>query len=175
MSNLLPPNSTRLEKALATKADRINQIPVTFAAMHDTATCPAVYLPWLAWEKRVEFWDDSWSDLEQRQAIAASKTFNQTRGTADALTSAIGQFTPIYQLQAWHALLPKGMPFSFTVQLPEDRTYSIDDIQILHAAIDIAKSARDVYSLQARIQTDSTVLVAGATRDGQHAHLSTLD
>lgn len=175
MSKLLPPNSTRLEKSLAKQADRITAIPVGIAALHHVDSCPVPYLPWLAWSLRVEFWDATGSEAEKRQAIRDGRHFNLSRGTADALNYALQQVTPAYQLLAWHQLTPKGMPFTFTVQLPEDQLYSINDIQSIHAAVDTAKSARDLYSVQARIFTDSTVVVAGAAREGQRVRLSTLD
>lgn len=175
MSKLLPPNSTPLEKALAAQADRITAIPIGIAALHRIDTCPAAYLPWLAWSLRVEFWDSNWSVAQKRQVMADSKAVNQAKGTSYALTYALNQVTSSYQLIAWHQLMPQGTPFTFTVQLPEAQLYSIDEIQTIHAAIDTAKSARDVYSVQARVRTTSTALVAGAAREGQHAHLSTLD
>ena len=175
MSKLLPPNSTRLEKSVATQADRIIAISVGFAAMHHVDSCPVPYLPWLAWSLRVDFWDADGTDQQKRQAIRDGRTFNLSRGTADALNYALQQVTPAYQLLAWHQLTPKGMPFTFTVQLPEAQFYSINDIQTIHAAVDTAKSARDLYSVQARIFTDSTVVVAGAAREGQRVRLSTLD
>ncbi|MEC7120335.1 MAG: phage tail protein I [Pseudomonadota bacterium] len=175
MSNLLPPNSTKLEKALAKQADRITAIPVGIAALHHVDHCPVPYLPWLAWSLRVEFWDANGSEAQKRQAIWDGRTFNLSRGTANALHYALQQVTPTYQLLAWHQLTPKGMPFTFTVQLPQTQLYSINDIQTIHTAVNAAKSARDLYSVQARIFTDSTVAVAGAAREGQRVRLSTLD
>jgi phage tail P2-like protein len=175
MSKLLPPNATPLETALAAQADRINQIAVTFVAMHHIDTCPAPYLPWLAWANRVDFWQADWTDQQKRAAIAESKTFNQARGTSHALTYALAHVTANAQLVAWHQLQPKGMPFTFTVQLPPEQLYAIDELQTIHTAIDSAKSARDVYGVQARVRAAGSFFVAGATREGQRVSLSTLD
>lgn len=173
--NLLPPNATRLERNVAQLSVSVTNLPVAIVDLQRVAACPAPFLPWLAWSLRVDFWDADGTDQQKRQAIRDGRTFNLSRGTVDALNYALQQVTPAYQLLAWHQLTPKGMPFTFTVQLPEAQFYSINDIQTIHAAVDTAKSARDLYSVQARIFTDSTVVVAGAAREGQRVRLSTLD
>ena len=52
---LLPPNATKLEKAIAGPTGRIdNAIPVPIDKLLNADECPAAYLPWLAWHMSLD-------------------------------------------------------------------------------------------------------------------------
>lgn len=176
-SSLLPPNATGLEKALALLGLRATALPVPFLSLHRVDDCPAPYLPWLAWAKRVEYWDSQWSVEQKRQAIRAARTFNQQRGTRASIHTLLGQVlgqTP-YQLLAWHQLNPKGQPFTFTVRLEPTDALSIEQLAQIHSAVDATKSARDLYGVQARVQQQSIFFTAGVAKEGQRVRITTGD
>jgi phage tail P2-like protein len=54
--DLLPPNATALDSALATATD-IDLPTSGLRGIGASATCPAPALPWLAWERSVENFD----------------------------------------------------------------------------------------------------------------------
>ena len=175
MSNVLPKNASKLEKQLAELSARIAKIAVPFVAMQHVEDCPAPFLPWLAWSKRVDFWSSAWSDRQKRQAIADSKIYNQRRGTEYSLNIALSQVAASYQIKAWHELNPKGTPYSFSVQLPTSQPLTIEQAEAILVAIDSAKSARDVYSVRATIKTQATTYAAGAAKQGQRVRMSSID
>ena len=175
--NLLPPNATRLERNVAQLSVSVTNLPVAIVDLQRVAACPVPFLPWLAWARRVEYWDAAWSDSQKRQVIADARLFNQQRGTRSSISSLLSQMLPTvnYQLIAWHELSPKGVPFSFVVEVDPAQQISIEQAQRIHTAVDATKSARDLYSVAARIGlgSDSRVFTAGATRESHRVSMST--
>lgn len=175
--SLLPPNATALEKSLALLALRVTALPIPFLSLHRVDNCPATYLPWLAWARRVEYWNPDWSISQKRMAIASARTFNQQRGTRASMQTLLAQVidNKPYTLVAWHELTPKGQPFTFSVRLDPTDPLSIEQLAQIHSAVDATKSARDLYGVQARVQQQSTFFTAGAAIEGQRVSISTGD
>lgn len=70
---LLPANATPLERALAVVVTELLEavaIPVRLLRSADHA--PEAWLPWLAWERHVDTWLDSWPMALRRDAIRDS-------------------------------------------------------------------------------------------------------
>lgn len=169
--SLLPPNSTKLEKELEKVGQVISDIPVPFVELSRIDDCPDPYLPWLAWENRVEYWNPSWSIEQKRNAIHSAKNFNAGRGSKASLKALIDTVTTQYQLVAWHETTPKGTPYSFVVQVQNELT--LDELSQLHTAIDSTKSQRDLYSVQAKVKTIGQITVVGVCHYGETVYMST--
>jgi len=89
MSELLPPNSTELERALAaTLADGI-PMDAPVRTLWDPWQCPLSFLPWLAWAVGVEEWDAHWPEQVQRAVVAATPEIRRHRGTVWAVREAL--------------------------------------------------------------------------------------
>lgn len=173
MSNsLLPKNSTKLEQALDTQTQRIDALPVNFADVIDAEHCPLAFLPWLAWSRRVEYWDGQWSDTKKRDVIKDARAFNAQRGTKTTLTQAMDNLGIGHSLLAWHELYPKGTPYTFTVKITSGRV-SVQQQQEIYTALDSVKSARDQFSIDASVVNTVQFFVAGATRTGNTTYIST--
>lgn len=172
MFDILPPNSTPLEKNVAVLAQRITAIPVPFAPLFDYVTCPEPFIPWLAWSLNVEYWKPDWSLAKKRTACAESRDFNAQRGTKAALHYALDQLEMPYELKLWHELTPRGQPFTFTVRLPS-RPLTIGELEAVTFYIDPAKSARDLYGIEATVISTARVNVAGAVHSGERIFLAT--
>jgi phage tail P2-like protein len=81
---------TPLEKQLErTSGAAVEALPVPVRALHDPAVCPAPLLPWLAWERSVDYWRDDWSEQTKRDVIAASVAVHRKKGTLAAVRQAI--------------------------------------------------------------------------------------
>lgn len=85
----LPPTSGRAEHALATAALSWSDIDIPIRHLSNPATCPAAFLPWLAWALSVDEWSPDWTEQTQRAAIAASIGVHRRKGTVAALRAAI--------------------------------------------------------------------------------------
>lgn len=175
MFSLLPPNATALEKNAEQLGERLSALPVPFLSLHRVDQCPAVFLPWLAWDQRVAFWRPEWPEANKRAVIAAAPDFNAQRGTQPALQGMLNNLLDNYQLIAWHQQTPKNMPFTFIVKVPQPAELNLDQLTQIHNAIDIVKSQRDHYAIESTVRIDTDVYVAGMLVFGESIFLSTPD
>lgn len=89
MINLLPPNASTLERAIAATGAGIDTLPVAVRDVWNPATCPAALLPWLAWALAVDEWDETWSEAAKRTVIADAIQVHRHRGTVWSLKKSL--------------------------------------------------------------------------------------
>jgi len=87
--NLLPPNATPAERALASAGARVSDVPVPVADLWDPWSCPADLLPWLAWALSVDEWDPQWPEATRREVVARSIELHRHKGTVWAVRRAL--------------------------------------------------------------------------------------
>ena len=173
VETLLPPSSSALEKALEQLGLKISALPVPFVQLHRIDNCSERFLPWLAWEHRVEYWNPNWNEADKRAAIVAATDFNAQRGTRASLQSLLNTVITDYQLIPWHQFNPKGTPYTFVVQVPQQVILTIEQLVQIYTAVDATKSQRDLYAVNASVKTDGNMIVAGAAYFGETVTLST--
>lgn len=84
MANLLPPNSTPLERALALACEPTAS-PDVLRTLWNPDSCPIELLPWLAWSLSIKEWDDAWPEERKRARIAEAFTIAKTEGTVASI------------------------------------------------------------------------------------------
>jgi phage tail P2-like protein len=89
MTQLLPINSTGTELALEATTARIGAVPVPNADLWNPATCPATFLPWLAYALSVDDWEPTWIEETKRAVIAAAIEIHRRTGTIAAIRAAL--------------------------------------------------------------------------------------
>ncbi len=122
MSDLLPPNATELERAIAEAAGDIQNVPVTIREVWDPDTCPTSVLPWLAWAFSVEDWDEDWTEQQKRESIRTAIEVQQHKGTIGAVRQALGSLGIDLRIQEWFNQLPAGDPYTFRIWLESEQT-----------------------------------------------------
>lgn len=105
--HLLPPNSTPLERALSGPTGRLTAIPVKIAEVFNWQTCPTEFLPWLAFEHGVDFWDNDWSEGRKREIIRDSVAMHRSKGTLRGAK----WFCSYADAQVTRAIVPPQSPF----------------------------------------------------------------
>lgn len=85
---LLPPNSTRLERALAGAMSRMEHGQLV-KTLWNAESCPMEFLPWLAWALSVDDWDENWSEERKRRAIKEARRIHEHKGTLGAVRRAL--------------------------------------------------------------------------------------
>lgn len=118
MADLLPPNSTPLERALAGATARIDSIPVDVSTLWDPWTCPIALLPWLAWSFSVDGWDPEWTEAEKRGAVAGAIELQRHKGTRWSVEQVLASFDDLIQLVEWFEASPRLDPHVFEIRLP---------------------------------------------------------
>lgn len=139
---LLPPNATRLEKAMANAIAEVLTIDVPIEHLLDPDRCPPEFLPWLAWSLSVDTWDDSWAELTKRAVIRQSVAVHRRKGTIGAVRAALaaaGHPTAIIQEQ-WGQQLDGSWPLDGSVTLEGQENWA-DYRVILTRPVSVSEAA----------------------------------
>lgn len=90
MPDLLPPNATALERALAgAGVDLIAALEVPVRDLWSPERCPAALLPWLAWALSVDVWRGGWTEARKRQACANALRQHRSKGSVASVRRAL--------------------------------------------------------------------------------------
>ncbi len=116
--DLLPPNATTFERAMAATAVRVTAIDTPIAALMDPAALPANLLPFLAWHLSVDRWEVDWSEATKRTAIADAIAAQRRKGTPASVEAVLASFDGLLELVEWHQTAPRGTPHTFEIRLP---------------------------------------------------------
>lgn len=86
--SLLPPATTPLERAIEQTQARFSP-PLRIPALWNADTCPASFLPYLAWSMSVDEWDHGWGVEKKRAVIREARIIHQQKGTPAAIRRAL--------------------------------------------------------------------------------------
>lgn len=125
--NLLPPNSSPLERAFdALEVATLAELPVPVADVWSPVNCPAALLPWLGWGLSIDIWDSEWSESERRTAIASAIDDQRRKGTRAAVRRALDRIDPLIDITEWFEDPANLEPYTFRLDLPDRNTSTID-------------------------------------------------
>lgn len=122
MSDLLPPNSTPAERALAEAVSRLGDVPVKIREVWDADSIPLPLLPWLAWAYSVDEWDSAWLETQARDTVKSALRIQRQKGTVGAVRRALGALGLPARVQEWFSQTPAGAPYTFRLLLDVDQT-----------------------------------------------------
>lgn len=116
MKSLLPPNSTELERNLTEVCKDAFDLP-SIRVLKDIDEVPAQFLPFLAYQKSVDYWDDNWQEPLKRDVIKTSKEQHRIKGTVAAIKRALEPFGYEVKLIEWFKVEPNLKPGTFNLEL----------------------------------------------------------
>lgn len=168
MSELLPPNSTALERAVALVGAAATDLPVILRSLWNPETCPVELLPWLAWAWSVDDWSDAWSERQQRDTIKASFAVHRIKGTIGAVRTAVAALGFPVRVQEWFNQTPAGAPYTFRLLLDvEQETLLQADLERILQVVMSAKNLRSqLETVLLTVNSRATLTVAAATGVG---------
>lgn len=141
MKSLLPPNSTELERNIAESGKDIFDLP-SIRVIKDIDKIPAQLLPFIAWQRSVDYWDDSWQDSLKRKVIQESKNQHKLKGTAAAIKRALQPFGYEVKLVEWFQASPQLKPGTFNIELDLiGKILSVEVFNEVYRLVSDAKSA----------------------------------
>lgn len=157
-SQLLPQNSTPLEKAMLTaELARLSLYkPEIVQTIWDPWTCPLPLLPFLAWSLSVDVWDNSWSEERKRRAVAASPEIHRRKGTRLAVEKALDVLDIESVVKEWWEEVPEARRGTFRLDLIYRNGSPAFDAEIQTQAIAAAQAAKP----KSRTMTTRLVLEA---------------
>lgn len=166
--SLLPPNSTRLERAVEGADAQLTGIPMVHHTLWNPWTCPAEFLPFLAWTVSVDTWSSEWPEHIQRSRIASSFQIQRHKGTAQSIADVVASFGGQVQIREWWELDPPGPPHTFELLLTlsgqsgQEATAAFID-QVM-AAVNRAKPVRSHFTFTQGINVEGAIGVLGVAR-----------
>lgn len=162
MTDLLPYNATKAERALSEAIARLSDVPIRVRDVWNPETCPAALLPWLAWAFSVDEWDPAWTEQQKRAAIAASVEVHRRKGTAGAVRRAVESLGLGAEFSEWfdHG----GDPYTFRL-LIEASQYQLRHASLLRLieVVEATKNLRSHYEIVLRTRSRAGESVLGAT------------
>lgn len=151
--NLLPPNTTALERAFeAAIHRRIDAIPVPIRDVLNPATCPVHLLDFLAWTHSLDVWDDGWAEDHKRAAIDAAFRVHRHKGTIGSVRRALAALKIGLEIREWFET--GSAPGTFAIDAFADNIFAAGFginpalLAMIAAHIDTIKPARAHYSLR---------------------------
>lgn len=140
---LLPPNATPQEIALAGAVSRISNIPLPIRDLRRSDTCPEALLPWLAWTFSLDEWSADWTPEQKRASIANSVFLHRHKGTIGAVRGALAALGVGARVQEWFNQTPRGAPYTYKLLLDVDQVgIGRDDVLGVDAVVNSAKNLR---------------------------------
>ncbi|EGU31580.1 bacteriophage tail protein I [Vibrio ichthyoenteri ATCC 700023] len=76
------------------------------------------FLPWLAWQWRAEFWDDSWPIEKRRAVVKEALLLFRYKGTPWAISRAMSLLNFDASVLEWHQI-PEGINGTFSIFLTQ--------------------------------------------------------
>ncbi|WEI04089.1 phage tail protein I [Acinetobacter johnsonii] len=105
MNSLLPPNASELERKITQVGKAAFDLP-SIRVIKDIDDVPSQFLPFIAWQKSVDYWDESWQDSLKRNVIKNSREQHRIKGTAAAIKRALEPFGYEVKLIEWFQAVP---------------------------------------------------------------------
>lgn len=166
-TSLLPPNSTRLERAVERADAQLSGVPMVHDTLWNPWNCPAEFLPFLAWSVSVDTWDSDWPERIKRARIASSFQIQRHKGTAQSIADLVASFGGQVQIREWWQSTPQGQPHTFdlflTISGDGGQDSSAEFVHQIVDAVNRTKPVRSHFTFTQGIQADSEVgTVAGA-------------
>lgn len=176
MSELLPPSSTPLERALAGTVAKVSTLPTPARDLWNPDTCPVELLPWLAWAFSLDDWDVTWTESQQRAAVKASYSVHRYKGTIgsvkDAL-QALGLGLGV-QVQEWFNQIPAGDPYTYKLLLEVNQYgVSLAQLETIQAVVENAKNLRShMTTLDLTVASNAKVYIGAVAMSGNEIAFS---
>jgi phage tail P2-like protein len=163
--NLLPPNSTRTERALEQAMARIGEADVPIRHLWNPDTCPAHLLPWLAWAFSVDVWDSTAPEETKREIIRQSVEVHRRKGTVGAVKRALAAAGAPAEIVEWWQDGAAAHTFKVRVDvarlIARGKTFNAALVAGIADGVDATKPVRSHYSILAFFGIEAEVY-AGA-------------
>jgi len=163
---ILPPNSTRLERNLATAGADIELVDATVIVQVTRAdVAPVKFLPYLAWEVSVDRWSEDWPEETKRKVISESFYVHKRKGTIASLRRVVEPFGYLLKVIEWFQEDPPGPRGTFRLDIGVNDAGITEEIYAeLERLIEVTKPlSRHMLGLNITLLSRGTAYIAGAT------------
>lgn len=165
---LLPGNSTLLERQAAQALAQIQRVPIPLRQLCNPDTCPLEILPYLAWAFSVDRWDSKWTEAAKRSAIRSSHFIHSRKGTIGALRRVVEPLGYLIEVLEWWQTNPLGVPGTFAIKVGVLETGITEEMYLeLTWLIDDAKPlTRHMTGLAISLESTGKMFIGACVYEG---------
>ncbi|WP_269490745.1 phage tail protein I [Acinetobacter baumannii] len=163
--NLLPPNTTQLEKKLTDAASNALLLNGDLSSLIRIDDAPSDFLSILAWQFSVDRWQEDWTDDVKREQIKNSIKVHRHKGTNYALRKIVESFGYSLTIHEWWQESPTNAPgtFQITVETNEkalsERTYKTL-VELIHDAKPLTRELKGIEINVINVEGETNVAAA---------------
>ena len=140
---LLPINSSEFEKSLDKISMAISNLPIDIKKINNPDICPPDFLPFLAWQYSVEYWDSDWPVKFKRNIVKSAIKIHQHKGTVGAMNDALGTLDYETKITQWFEKPINLEPYTFAIDVAlKNQGIDTKTLKNIHALINMAKNER---------------------------------
>lgn len=167
---LLPPNATKIEQALAAIIqEQFDKLPMNVKReLWNPDKCPVHLLPWLAWTFGLESWDNTWSESIKRARIREAIPIAKSKGTLGSIRRLLKSYGGNIAIREWWQTEPKGEPHTFEIVLTlsgnDGEAATAEFITSVMRDIDRTKPVRSHYTATQGVQFNQKISAYGFMR-----------
>jgi phage tail P2-like protein len=176
LASLLPPNATRLEKALQIASKRLDDIEVHLRRLWSPDECPEGHLPWLAWSLSLDGWSTDWPISIKRNRVRRAIQIARRKGTVESVRGVVESFGGGVAIREWWQQEPRGEPFTFDLVLTLSGAggmpITAQFIDAVIGEVHRAKPARSHFTFTQGLAASSMIGVCTRGRPAIYARLS---
>lgn len=164
--SLLPPGSSALERRLAQACSGISDLSVPLRELWNPATCPASFLPYLAWAFSVDRWDESWSEVVKRQVVQDAFYIHQHKGTISAIRRVVEPFGFLIRVIEWWNNNEAPGTFRLDIGVQEQGITEDTYLELERLISDAKPCSRHMLGMSINLQSGGQCFVGAASYDG---------
>lgn len=169
MADLLPANSSPLERAAARALADIQAHPSMLRRLWNPDTCPATLLPYLAWSLSIDRWDTDWSEEVKRNVVRSAFYVHQRKGTIAALRRVVEPLGYLLRVKEWWQHTPPKAPGTFALRIGVLETGITDEMyhELTRLVDDARPVSRHIDGLDLLGETRGQSHIAVSVQDGE--------
>ena len=114
----LIPHASALERALELSAAQgLATIDTDLTQYLDPQRCPLAFLPLLAFERHIYYWDEDWSEDEKRTILAGAPARSRALGATDVMHAYVADVGATLTLLEWWESGANDVPFTAEAEI----------------------------------------------------------
>ena len=170
MSNLLPPNSTQLERNVCEATAQATNLDVNIKTIATLKNTPKDFLPLIAWQNSVDRWNRDWSEKQKIAQIKASFQIHQKKGTVAALKEITKAFGYSLTVTEWWQEQPTNTPGTFQITIDTEGNELTESgyntlVSLLNDAKPLTRELKGIELNVVSVRGDSNVACAHYSGD----------
>lgn len=163
---LLPPASSALERRLAEACSGISGLDVPLRDLWNPATCPASFLPYLAWSFSVDRWDEAWPESVKRRVVMDAFYIHQHKGTISAVRRVVEPFGFLIRVLEWWKTGEAPGTFRLNIGVQDQGITEQTYLELERLISDARPCSRHMLGMSIQLQVTGETRIAAGSYDG---------